>query len=64
MSIRSLHPEVQVGMFEKWMEITAEELLNERLIDKPHEPIVDLKTARFVDVVNCSPYYFEKGCDS
>ncbi|MBM7651770.1 hypothetical protein [Neobacillus cucumis] len=61
--LRSTDPDILVAMFEKWMELTANELLKDGLIDKPHKPIVDVKTAHFVNIVNRSPYYFQEGSE-
>jgi hypothetical protein len=59
-ALRSVYPKSQIAMFETWMQLTAEELLKEGLIDKPHKPIIDVRSTHPVGIINRTLYYYEK----
>lgn len=53
---RSLHPEIQVEMYEKWIELVSKRLHEKGLIEEEYMPL-KINEMSFVEIVNRSSYY-------
>lgn len=55
---RGLAPEIQVEMYEKWIEIVSQRLHEEDLLEQAYE-LIDLEEMSTGEIVNRSIYYLE-----
>lgn len=56
---RSIHPKVQVEMFERWIEVVSMKLYQEGMIDKVYEPI-NIDEMSLGEIVNRTVHYLSE----